>query len=236
MESDNTHPLDNTAWHALGTEHAKFARSTPLARRYPGDIAPIAGCADHSDDSMRQLHSLLEPGESVFLPGDATRLALTAGCEGLRLIERLDVLQMVAPRTTEAPEANGSEIEQLGDEHASQMVELTNVAFPTFFRARTWAIGNYWGIRVRGELVAMAGERLALPGYREISGVCTRPGHTGRGYAAQLMVHLMREHARLGLNSFLHVSLENDRAIALYRRLGFEVRKQLAVPHIERER
>ena len=32
----------------------------------------------------------------------------------------------------------------------------------------------------------MAGERLALPGYREVSAVCTDPAHLGHGYAQQL--------------------------------------------------
>ena len=101
------------------------------------------------------------------------------------------------------------------------MIHLTDVAFPTFFRPRTHTLGDYFGIHHDGELVAMAGERIALPGFREISALCTHPAHTGKGYAAHLLHHLMRHHAAQGLKSFLHVSGSNSRAIALYERLGF---------------
>ena len=67
----------------------------------------------------------------------------------------------------------------------------------------------------------MAGERLALPGIREISAVCTHPDHRGRGYAARLIRHVQGEHLAAGLKSFLHVSDYNANAIALYERLGF---------------
>ena len=35
------------------------------------------------------------------------------------------------------------------------------------------------GIRWQGKLVAMAGERLKVPGYTELSAVCTHPEHAG---------------------------------------------------------
>jgi predicted GNAT family acetyltransferase len=44
-------------------------------------------------------------------------------------------------------------------------------------------MGAYYGIRIGNELIAMAGERLAVPGFREISAVVTHPAHTGHGYA-----------------------------------------------------
>jgi hypothetical protein len=34
------------------------------------------------------------------------------------------------------------------------------------------------------KLVAMVGERLRVPGYREVSGVCTHPEYSRRGYAS----------------------------------------------------
>jgi predicted GNAT family acetyltransferase len=80
----------------------------------------------------------------------------------------------------------------------------------------------------------MAGERMALPGYREISGVCTHPAHRGKGYAVQLIVHLMKEHARSGMRSFLHVSSANTAAIPIYKRLGFVVRREVLLYPISR--
>lgn len=107
------------------------------------------------------------------------------------------------------------------------MVQLTGIAFPGFFRPRTCEMGAYYGIRIDGQLIAMAGERMAIPQYREISGVCTHPSYTGKGYASGLIVKLMKQHAETGIRSFLHVKAESTRAIALYTRLGFTVRREI---------
>jgi predicted GNAT family acetyltransferase len=75
----------------------------------------------------------------------------------------------------------------------------------------------------------MAGERLCMTGYREISGVCTHPAHTGRGYARTLMTGLMRDHAAAAVASFLHVGKANKRAAAIYERMGFRVLRSVAL-------
>ena len=65
----------------------------------------------------------------------------------------------------------------------------------------------------------MAGERLKVPGYTEVSAVCTHPDHTGKGYAA-LMMEIMRRIRDRGETPFLHVRADNARAIEIYKRLG----------------
>ena len=70
----------------------------------------------------------------------------------------------------------------------------------------------------------MAGERLRVPGYTEVSAVCTHPDHLGRGYAAFLMSEIIRRIVERGERPFLHVRPENVRAVSLYERLGFEKR------------
>ncbi|MGB6820905.1 MAG: GNAT family N-acetyltransferase, partial [Candidatus Acidiferrales bacterium] len=82
-------------------------------------------------------------------------------------------------------------------------------------------LGTYIGIRREGKLVAMAGERLRVPGYSEISAVCTLPEFGGQGFAARLMTVLIEKILSCGEIPFLHVRTTNQRAIDLYRRLGF---------------
>jgi predicted GNAT family acetyltransferase len=55
-------------------------------------------------------------------------------------------------------------------------------------------MGSYVGVRVHGRLIAMAGERLRLEEYPELSGICTHPEHRGKGLAAGLIGHLVEAH------------------------------------------
>jgi ribosomal protein S18 acetylase RimI-like enzyme len=178
---------------------------------------------------------LLTPGETIYLMGDAP-----ATVPELLYADPLPCLQMVWPPSAAipapVPERPGHDptVVPLTIEDAPAMVSLTDLAFPGFFRARTCEMGSYFGVRADGQLVAMGGERLAVPGWREISGICTRPGYTGKGLAALLIAHLLREHERSGLNSFLHVGCANARAIDLYYRLGFSLRKQVLLYPLSR--
>ena len=103
---------------------------------------------------------------------------------------------------------------------AAAMLDLTDAAFPGFFRAQTSLLGRYIGLSEDNLLIAMAGERFRVPGLWEISAVCTRPGHTGKGYAAHLMRRLIKN-SHDQEQPFLHVAGDNTRAIALYERIGF---------------
>jgi ribosomal protein S18 acetylase RimI-like enzyme len=68
---------------------------------------------------------------------------------------------------------------------------------------------------------------MKVPGWTEVSAVCTHPEHTGHGYARILMTEVMRRIRSRGETPFLHVREDNVRAIELYQRLGFSSRKRL---------
>ena len=107
------------------------------------------------------------------------------------------------------------------------MLALARLTQPGPFGMRTRELGNYIGIRREGKIVAMAGERLRVDAYTEISAVCTHPAHLGRGFAAKLMTELAHRIRARGETPILHVRGSNTRAIALYERLGFETRVHL---------
>lgn len=98
---------------------------------------------------------------------------------------------------------------------------LAEITEPGPFSKRIRELGNYIGVERNGKLVAMAGERLRLPGYVEVSAVCTHPEHSGRGYASLLVSEMVRRIRASGDVPFLHVRSENARATELYQRLGF---------------
>ena len=76
-------------------------------------------------------------------------------------------------------------------------------------------------------LVSMAGERLHVEGYTEISAVCTHPDQLGKGFGAHMLSVLAADVLHSGRTPFLHVRQDNERAIAMYRRLGFELSREM---------
>ena len=154
----------NPAWHALKTKHRHLAASAGDACRYFADVAPFVAVASPSSLALEQLHSLLTPGESAWLIGNSY-----PPVPELSFDKTLECLQMVLPEEARPPEP-AIEIVSLSHENAAEMVALTDVAFPGFFRKRTCEMGSYYGVRSDGELIAMGGERLMLEGYSEISG------------------------------------------------------------------
>jgi ribosomal protein S18 acetylase RimI-like enzyme len=216
----------NPVWHALRGPHRHLAIGSDAACRYPADVAPFAALEAQSAAAQRQLHALLSAGESVWIAGAPDH-------PGLHIEQELDCVQMVLPREAPLPPP-GPDIVPLSDDNAAEMVALTDVAFPGFFRRATHRMGSYVGVRVQGRLVAMAGERLRLEGYPELSGICTHPEYRGKGLAAGLIGHLVEAHRRAGLTSWLHVGAPNSRAIELYGRLGFERVRNLMLRRISR--
>ena len=219
MSSGSFH---NLVWNALHTVHASFAINNSAAARYPADVVPYAALADPTHADLSPLAELLAPNDRVYLIG-----AQPTPTNSLRVGPPLDCFQMLFPAQPPPEPAAPAEpdddppILRMTPADAPDMVALTDVAYPGFFRPRTHEMGTYYGIWLNHQLVAMAGERLAIPGYIEISAVVTHPAHTGKGYATILMNRLLRDHASANMKSFLHVKQENSRAIALYHRMGF---------------
>ena len=204
---------------ALRTTHAALAITHGEANRYPAAVAPFAAIASPTTTALRDLHTLLTPGEFVWLTalGDAQPQAA-----GLAIQTTIDVLQMVLPAEVELPRRDPA-IVPLTCENAREMVALTDIAFPGFFRPRTCEMGDYFGIySTENELIAMGGERLIFPGYSEISGLCTHPGCRGQGHAARLLWHIARLQRSRGIIPWLHVTATNVNAVNLYLKLGFE--------------
>jgi ribosomal protein S18 acetylase RimI-like enzyme len=218
------HPLDNVIWRALTTRQAHFAEACGTARRFLRDITLLSGFAEPNDEGYASLAKLAGAGgtAAVFLDEPYEPL------EGWEYVAGAPLLQMVAESGKVPIIAAGSpaEVLELGDSDSPEMIALTSLTNPGPFGARTHELGNYVGIRSGRKLVAMAGQRLQVPGYTEVSAVCTDPEHTGKGYAAAVMSEVMRRIRERGETPMLHSRADNVRAIALYERLGFRTRKQ----------
>jgi predicted GNAT family acetyltransferase len=216
-------------WPALHGPHRHLAIGAGPACRYPADVAVFAALAEPTEAAMARLRSLLAPGEAVWLFGTEQ-----PSVAGLEVTDRMVCPQMALPAVVEPPEPVAGVVE-LTAANAHEMVALSDLAFPGFFRPRTYAMGCYYGLRSpEGELVAMGGERMKLDGHSEISTVCTHPAFRGKGFAESIIWQVVRQHRREGVQSFLHVGKANTRAIALYSRLGFEFCREITITRVVR--
>jgi predicted GNAT family acetyltransferase len=216
----NDHPLDRVIWNAFTTRQAHLALVDGEAFRVHPDFGLFAAPVDHAPESLAALGRLVHahPGEV----GVVERFDIPP-VPGTQVTKRAVLNQMIAGPLAQ-PKPVDFEIQPLTDADAPQMVALATLTAPGPFFSRTHELGDFVGVKVGGQLVAMAGERLQPEGFTEVSGVCAHPDHRGKGYAAALMLHVAGKIVERGETPFLHSYADNSSAIALYEALGFRFR------------
>lgn len=215
-----THPLDRPIWSALATRQRHFDPAGVEARRFPANVSPFVAPRDMSAASIAAAVSLMPLGDDISLvervaPESPPGIAASTGV----------CLQMMASRI--AGGVPQFEIEELGESDAPEMLALATLTKPGPFRVRTHTLGRFLGVREDGRLIAMAGERMHVDGFHEVSAVCTHPDYRGRGLGAGLMQAVGARMLAEGDMPFLHTYAANTGAVALYRRLGFEARCEI---------
>ncbi len=213
------HILDNPVWEALTKEDKRFNIGTHALAFFPEDVSPFVGMEHWNEEDLTRMESLL-PAERSFSVMIAREVMIPQNFE---IIFTTPLYQMTCNRLQPIAQA-GATIQHLGEADVPAMLALTALTKPGPFLQHTIDFGNYVGIYEHGELVAMAGERLHLKGYIEVSAVCTHPDHLGKGYAAQLMTYSCEQIMKQGNIPFLHVKTDNLRAIRKYEQLGFTKR------------
>jgi len=213
-----THVLDKPAWSALTSRHADLAEGGSLARRYQPSIVPFAAMLDNAPQSLQALAALVSAGDSIVML-QADEIALPVG---FTVLSSAAGVQMVAdgPHQRVCDER----VQPLTASDAAAMLALATLTKPGPFSLRARELGDFWGVKVEGRLVAMAGERMKLPGYTELSGVCTHPDARGRGFGRLLSQVVAGQITARGQVPFLHAYAANAAAIALYESIGFRVR------------
>lgn len=223
-----THILDRPVWSALETSHAHLAEGGRAARRYPPSIVPFAASADHAPESLEALASLPSAGESMALV-EAGPIAIPPG---LTVVLEAPVVQMIAERPHER--ITDPRIQPLTELDAADMLALATLTKPGPFTLRAQNLGTFWGIKIAGRLVAMAGQRLRQTGFTELSGLCTHPDFQGRGFGTLLFRFVAGEIASKGETAYLHAYAANTPAISLYETLGFTLRSEMNLRVVER--
>jgi ribosomal protein S18 acetylase RimI-like enzyme len=223
-----SHILDRPAWNALRTSHAALSEGGELARRYPPSIVPFAAAADGMAKSLEALASLPAADEVMALV-EAGPIAVP---EGMTVVREDKLVQMVSEGPCARIVDNG--IEPLAEADAAEMLALATLTSPGPFTLRAQALGTFWGVKVDGNLVAMAGQRMRLTGFAELSGLCTHPAFRGRGLGTLLFRFVSGEISARGETVFLHAFASNTPAISLYAALGFRLRTEMNLRVVKR--
>ena len=217
-----SHILDRSIWHALTTRHAAHAEGHGAARRYAPAFATFAATVDDTPASLHDLAAILPQGARAALftlePLDFPASLICA--------RRAEAAQMLLDTQIQPPTLPPG-ARPLTAADIPAMLALVEQTHPGPFADRTIELGRYTGIFEGDTLLAMAGERIAPPGYVELSAICTHPDARGRGWAGALTLHLAAAAQARGETPFLHVFADNAPARALYTRLGFTLRRML---------
>lgn len=214
--------LDNPAWHALRTHNRPLGNVHEGSAYFLPEVSPFVAVEGPALEGLSALHQAIPfdntvifvTNENVEIPGPWQVLAAVPGYQMLY-------------NGPAHPESAGPHTVPLTTEHVPEMLALTSLTAPGPFSAETIRFGHYEGVFDNGSLVAMAGQRMHPEGFAEISAVCTHPDHLGKGYARHLMLRQVNRIQKAGEQPFLHVRMDNARAIGVYEMLGFEIRTEI---------
>ncbi|HZY48373.1 MAG TPA: GNAT family N-acetyltransferase [Devosia sp.] len=223
-----SHPLDNMVWNALAGPQAHLGTSNGKARRFDPDIA-IFAAVEHPLDSLEALAEIIPSGARAGL---VTTGPVIVPPE-FEQVAQGEVVQLTAEKFVPVSTA-GVIFRDLNKADVPQMVDLVALTRPGPFGPRTIEMGHYVGVFDGARLIAMAGERLRLAGFGEVSAVCTHPDYQGRGLAKALVSVIGSEIVARGEVPFLQAYTSNVAALATYTRLGFEPRRNLTFTTLQR--
>ncbi|MFD7067806.1 GNAT family N-acetyltransferase [Streptomyces sp. NPDC059913] len=216
---DGTHPLDNPVRAALTGPHARFAERRGRILRYPMDVAPWVALPDEPEAR--------DWADAAALVGPGGAISITAFREpppdDWEVVFDIDGVQLVDAGVATEPFPGAV---RLGPADVPEMLALVERTRPGPFLPRTVELGTYLGVRREGVLVAMAGERMVLPGWSEISAVCTDESVRGQGLGTGLVRAVSHAIKERGDTPFLHAAAANTNAVRLYEAMGFVLRRR----------
>lgn len=124
--------------------------------------------------------------------------------------------------------SNRKYIKLASGQQNQELFDLVQKIQPGFFKKKTHALRDYYGIYKNEKFIAVTGERMKMNRFTEVSAVITHPEYTGRGYAQQLVYHTCRLILKQGKIPFLHTGINNHPALFLYKKLGFVSRRKIS--------
>lgn len=213
--------LQNPVWYALKETHQNFAVVYDEVQFYHPEICPF-GAFTNPSKTKEAITAYSELTKEIFLVSekaiptyDKKHVVLNKKMEGCQMV--LNTLNEVAITET---------IVRLTEAHIQEIYDLIWLVMPGYYKKRTFAMGDYFGIFKGAKLVAISGQRMQTNNFIEVSGVVTHPNYTRRGLAKQLITHTTKEILKANKQAILHTTKGNT-AIGLYESLGFKLTRDM---------
>jgi ribosomal protein S18 acetylase RimI-like enzyme len=212
--------LDNPVWFSLTETHQNKSIDYDGVKFYNTDYCPFGGFID-IDKTAGYLEEYSHLVSNFYVVGHQPKIN-----SSVILKKELVCNQMLLENSIDIDISE--EIVQLDFEHKDLLFDLVNLVQPGYFKSKTFELGNYYGIHKDNQLVAVTGERMKMNSFTEISAVVTHPKYTGNGFAKKLVAYTSNNIFLQNRIPYLHVAENNEGAISLYKRLGFEIRRKIS--------
>ncbi|GID32259.1 GNAT family N-acetyltransferase [Paractinoplanes brasiliensis] len=213
-------PLTQPVWASLTSGHATLAEVCGLAAGYPTEVADLHAVADPLDRrAWADLAVLAGPATAITVPGGPDLPG-----RGWTVHRRRSAIQLTGPRIRVCADPR---VVTLTNDDLADMHALAQRAGTKRLWTRCLALGHHLGVRRRGRLIAMAGERLRPTGWAEISAVHVDPAFAGRGWEAGIVAALAHAIEQRGERPFLHVLASDAVRVRRFGALGFTDRRPI---------
>lgn len=212
--------LDNPVWNSLNETHNNLSLEYDGIKFYDPEYCSFAALTQNKN-TKELIQEIPNLTNSFYVFGEKPLIR-----SGLEFGSNLRCNQMLLENPIDI-ETQEHIIELVTKQHRADLINLVKFVLPTLFKNKSSDMGMFYGIYNKDKLVAVAGERMKMNEFTEISSVVTHPEHTGKGYAKQLLKHFTDQIFNENKTPYLHVLEPNIGAIKLYEKLGFRTRRKL---------
>jgi GNAT superfamily N-acetyltransferase len=217
--------LDNPVWYSLSETHKDISINYHNVKFYDPAYCPFGGFIENNNVAS-QIDEYSKLISNFFVVGGKPVFS-----KKISLKKELVCLQMILEKRIEIKIVE--KIIELNDTLGEALSNLVNEVQPGYFKKKTHLMGNYFGVIKEGKLVAVAGERMKMNDFTEVSAVVTHPSYKGKGFAKQLVAHTANKIFDENKTPYLHVAETNFDAIILYEKLGFKTRRKMSFWDLE---
>ena len=213
----------NPVWESLNETHKKVAISYGNVKFYNPEICNFGTVASAKGTAVA-LDNYAKLCKDFYIVGKER----PEYSSSLVLKKEILCKQMVLETLIKPVFKN--KIVKLDKSYVDEVYDLIRLGMPGYYKKETFYLGNYYGIFIKGKLIAVAGERLQSNSFIEVSAVVTNPDYTGNGYAKQLVAYASEKILEKNKTPILHVTVDNH-AVLLYEKLGYKTIQEVFWRH-----